>query len=262
MCPVDMFVLYTSKLNKSINHFWQRPKRGKLHYTDPIWYDKMRVGHGPIENFMAQLSLDANLSRRYTNHSIRSTVMGILGEIYEGRHVIGLSGHKNEGSIKLYARKLSNKKKLEMCNTLADLAQPPKESNENTAPPTPKFKFKNIAPKPATVSKAPEHPKAAEIPAAENQVPFDLQPLDHAPPDDVLINFLKQFDPITEDPPPENPVVQQPILQPVPQPNNLMNISNIQNVQNLANPTQRIVPNMYFGGNSSVTINYNFAPQQ
>lgn len=94
-----------------MKYFWQRPKQGKIHYTDGLWYDRVRVGHGPLENFMSKLSTDANLSKRYTNHSIRSTVMGILGDEFEGRHVIGLSGHKSESTIKQYARKLSAAKK-------------------------------------------------------------------------------------------------------------------------------------------------------
>lgn len=53
---------------------------------------------------MAELSAEAELSKTYTNHSIRSTVMGMLDELFEGRHVIALSGHKSENTIKQYAR--------------------------------------------------------------------------------------------------------------------------------------------------------------
>lgn len=67
---------------------------------------------------MADLSAEAQLSKRYTNHSIRSTVMGILDELFEGRHVIALSGHKSENTIKQYARRLAPKKKREMCEAL------------------------------------------------------------------------------------------------------------------------------------------------
>lgn len=262
MCPVDLFELYVSKLHKSIPHFWQRPKKGKLHYNDPIWYDKIRVGHRPIENFMAQLSIDANLSKRYTNHSIRSTVMGILAEIYEGRLVIALSGHKNEGSIKMYVRRISEKQKRDMSNTLADIAHPEKVQKLDVKPKE-KFHFKPIAP--ATESKPLKDPKEKPTQAAdENPINFDLQPLDNTPTDDVLLNFLQQFDPVTENPP-ANPQAMQPqVLQEIPLPvaNNLMNINNIHNVQNVANPHQNILPNMYFGGHSSVTINYNFGPKQ
>lgn len=84
LCPVQMFECYTSKLHKDQQWFWQCPKRGRLHYNDKIWYDKIRVGHEPIEDFLSRLSAEAQLSKWYTNHSIRSTVMGILSELYEG----------------------------------------------------------------------------------------------------------------------------------------------------------------------------------
>lgn len=59
MCPVSWFHLYTEKLHQDYNHLWQRPKRGTIHYTDKIWFDHIRVGHDPIENFMATLSTEA-----------------------------------------------------------------------------------------------------------------------------------------------------------------------------------------------------------
>lgn len=185
-----MFKLYKSKLNPEINFFWQRPKQGKIHYNDPRWYDRVRVGHDPIENFMAQLSVDAKLSRRYTNHSIRSTVMGILGEHYEGRKVIGLSGHKSENTVKQYIRKLPTKTKRDMSGTLTS----------NILPKQPKldkpFTFKSTKAS-ATISKPPQSapPEAntkensaqvqlaplQEVAIPQPNVEFEIQALDDAP---------------------------------------------------------------------------------
>lgn len=175
--------------------------------------------------------------------------MGILGEHFEGRHVIGLSGHKNESTIKQYVTKLPTKKKKEMLDTLAINVQP-----EGTPPTPKKFQFKKPT---ATVSKPPE----AENILPNNQL-LDLQPIDDAPPDDVLINLLNQLEAeqsnqvqIPNAPP------QVPQLQP-PEPlgtNNTMNIQNVSNVQNVS-ANNRMMPTMYFGGHSSVVINYNFAP--
>lgn len=77
-CPMNIFNLYVDKLHKDLKSFWQRPRKSSIHYTDHLWYDKIRVGHGPIENCVANLSAEAQLSKRYTNRSIRSTVIGIL----------------------------------------------------------------------------------------------------------------------------------------------------------------------------------------
>ena len=44
-----MFKLYKSKINNDLDYLWQRPNTGKIHYTDPVWYDKQRVGRDPLE---------------------------------------------------------------------------------------------------------------------------------------------------------------------------------------------------------------------
>lgn len=255
-----MFPLYVSKLNKNFKWFWQHPKRAtSLHYTDDIWYNKVRVGHQPLENFMSKLSKEAQLSKRYTNHSIRSSVIGILEDEYEGRHVIGLSRHKNENTIKQYARRLSAKKKREMSATLTDTIQPKRQAKS----PDRKFQFK-ASTTTATISKPPQ-PEAEK--KNEDNIQFDLEAMDNAPPDDILINFLSQFDPVTENPPvnlpklvpQQPPPMQQPQIQAL-QPSNTMNINKVSNVQNNVSANKPALPNMYFGGHSSVAKNYNFTP--
>lgn len=281
LCPVALYRLYTSKLNPQVKYFWQRPKSGKRHYNDPVWYDRIRVGHEPLENFMAQLSMDANLSKRYTNHSIRSTVMNILGDEFSDRKVIAWSGHKSENTVKQYARKLPSKTKREMSTCLtgnlvpiAPAATTPKSvpSDETQQK---QYNFKRFKPA-ETISKPPESNEsvlqAQPLAVQDQNVPnmqFDLQAvqLNEEPVDDALINFLNQFDPITEQPPPAaapaTPTAPQgnenAVQVPVPVQNQMQSIANhtmnIQTVQNV-NPNQKI-PMLYFP-NSNVTINYNF----
>lgn len=120
-----------------------------MHFTNKLWYDRARVGHEPLENFMADLLTEAQLSKQYTNHSIRSTVIGILEELFQGRHVIGLSGHKSENTIKQYARRLQPKKKHEMCDALAQNVVPEKATKYQ-------FKAPAKAMASATTSKPPQ----------------------------------------------------------------------------------------------------------
>ena len=125
---MTLFNLYLSKLNKDFNHFWQKPKK-RVHYTNPVWYHDLIVGHYPLESFMKLLCPKVpNLSRRdYTNHSIRYTVMEILDEQFEARHNMAVSGHKSESTIKNYAKRCSPKKKRgEMSKTLEDKIIPEK----------------------------------------------------------------------------------------------------------------------------------------
>lgn len=135
-------------------------------------------------------------------------------------------------------------------NAIVQPAKQPKESepNENV----PKFSFKKAAT--ATISKPSTEPEVENVPDApaesalnvteapiSPELQFQIEPL-NKPSDDILLQFLAKFDPVTKNPP------QQPLQT--------MNISNVSNVRNVAN--QRMIPTIYFGGNSTITINYNF----
>ena len=73
-----------------------------------------------------------NLSRcDYTNQSIRHTCMEVLDEEFEARHIMAVSGHKSESTIKNYAKKCPEKKKWEMSHTLAETFIPDKKTSGN-----------------------------------------------------------------------------------------------------------------------------------
>lgn len=213
---------------------------------------------------MALLSAEANLGRRYTNHSIRSTVMGILGDEFEGHIVIGWSGHKSEQTIKQYVCNIPVATKREICQKLA---QPILPKKPKMSEPT------------ATVSKPPDNeaediievqldpPQNENLPVQpQENLEFQLQLLDDAPPDEQLINFLNQFEEANlqqenQQVPKPQPPTEAPEAIPLQQIQNhqknvAMNIKNIQNV----NPMQ-MVPAMLFP-HSNVTINCNFGPKQ
>jgi len=54
---------------------------------------------------MKNISREAKLSKCYTNHSIRATAVTILDKSgFEARHIMVVSGHKNEASIRSYSK--------------------------------------------------------------------------------------------------------------------------------------------------------------
>ena len=97
---MDLFDLYTSKLDKKCNFLWQKPStKAHLHYTDDTWYEACRLGHNPLDTFMKTLSEEANLDGKtdYTNHSIRATCIRNLDRSgFEAHHITAISGHKSE----------------------------------------------------------------------------------------------------------------------------------------------------------------------
>jgi hypothetical protein len=91
----------------------------------------MAIRKNSLGGMMAAISKDAGLSAIYTNHCIRATCITLLDESgYEGRHIIGISKHKSETSLKHYATHLSESKKHEMSNALVNKILP--QDNVNT----------------------------------------------------------------------------------------------------------------------------------
>lgn len=66
--------------------------------------------------------MKAQLSTTYTNHCIRATCITVLDQKgIESRHIMSISGHKSENSIKCYSRNVSEDKKHEMCSVLQNV---------------------------------------------------------------------------------------------------------------------------------------------
>ena len=63
---------------------------------------------------MKQISIEAKLSIIYTNHCIRATSISILYSCgFEARHIMSISGHRSESSIRSYSRTdLQTKQKM------------------------------------------------------------------------------------------------------------------------------------------------------
>ena len=77
-CPVESLELYLSKLHQDCTAFFQRPRVKPWKCTDPVWYCNAPVGKNSIAKMMPNISTKANLSRKYTNHSIRATCVTAL----------------------------------------------------------------------------------------------------------------------------------------------------------------------------------------
>ena len=69
---------------------------------------------------MPKMSIKYGLSQRYTNHCLRVTSTQVLDDaIFEGRHIIRVTGHKSESSVKSYGRTLSFSRKKGISHTLS-----------------------------------------------------------------------------------------------------------------------------------------------
>ncbi|XP_041471988.1 uncharacterized protein LOC121421357 [Lytechinus variegatus] len=132
-CPVKSFCEYVSHLNCDFPFFWHRPKSispqenvtlgsgpgpGTVEQDQNVpWYDHQVVGKNALGNKMKSISIEANTSRPYTNHCIRATTITTLDEQgFEARHIMTVSGHKSESSLKHYSRvDEGHKRQMSLC---------------------------------------------------------------------------------------------------------------------------------------------------
>lgn len=109
---------------------WQRAK-DKYNSQSTVWYDNSPLGKNTLGQMMQNISGTAGLSFMYTNHCIRATCITLLDNSgCEARHIMGVSGHKSESSIKHYASRLSEQKKRDISSTISCKLLP-KNSNDS-----------------------------------------------------------------------------------------------------------------------------------
>ncbi|KAH3788762.1 hypothetical protein DPMN_166910 [Dreissena polymorpha] len=74
---------------------------------------------------MKNISTSAKLSQRYTDHCLRTKAIQAMNDAgYEARHIMFMSGHRNEASIRSYYRGCNITQKKSMSNTLSALTEP------------------------------------------------------------------------------------------------------------------------------------------
>ena len=118
-CPVKTFELYLSKLNLALSCFWKRPRARKT-LVKLMKSGIVPLGKNTIGTLMSSISKQLKLSQQYTNHCIRVTAISFLDERnFEASHIMCVSGHKSESSIRCYSRRLSEANQKEISHALS-----------------------------------------------------------------------------------------------------------------------------------------------
>ncbi|MGH0188350.1 UNVERIFIED_CONTAM: hypothetical protein FKN15_029451 [Acipenser sinensis] len=111
-CPVFSLELYLSKLPPDPPAFYLRPVNltPSQMQQQPVWYKREPMGVNYLGTMMPRLSSEARLSRRYTNHSLRSTAIRLLYDAGLGpREIMEVTGHRSDSAIR-YLREVSERR--------------------------------------------------------------------------------------------------------------------------------------------------------
>jgi len=116
---------YCSKLNPACSAFFQFPKRFWKEPEESVWFENRCLGVNKLGSMMKELCKAANLSQVYTNHCIRAKAITLWSDAgLSNRHIMTLSGHRNENSLKSYNARPSSQQ-LQMCSNVLSSALNP-----------------------------------------------------------------------------------------------------------------------------------------
>ena len=118
-CPVQYLKKLIRVLNPGEEALFQRPKR-RFCASNDIWFDRAPLGVNTLGNIMKEISVAAKLSKIYTNHCIRATSVTLLDRAGIPVHrIMQVSGHRNEGSVKVYCERQTLQQKKQCSEILA-----------------------------------------------------------------------------------------------------------------------------------------------
>ena len=97
-----MLRLYISKHHPDCEWMFQqsRPRPGQ---DDPTWYKEEPLGVYTLSDTMPRISASARLSKRYTNHCVRSATVGVLFHArVQAQSIMARTGHRSAESLQHY----------------------------------------------------------------------------------------------------------------------------------------------------------------
>ncbi|KAK3107384.1 hypothetical protein FSP39_013371 [Pinctada imbricata] len=124
-----------------------------------FWFTAKPLSQRTFSNFMPDISKSANTNVHYTNHCVRATAIQYLNDAdVEARHIMFVSYHTSESSIRSYNRTVSQEQKRRLSATLSsalgeELSVVPLQSTQDpntaiTTPRPPLFPIENAASQP------------------------------------------------------------------------------------------------------------------
>ena len=101
VCPVKAFETYIAKISNCSNLF---PKPLEKYCPDRWYSEKACRGKDYMGNIMKMLSQKLSLTKTYTNHCIRSTVVSnMIDNGHDVSDVAAVTGHKSSDALRKYA---------------------------------------------------------------------------------------------------------------------------------------------------------------
>nr|XP_022306586.1 uncharacterized protein LOC111112973 [Crassostrea virginica] len=137
-CPVELLTLLIEKTDKNASFLFNQYFRDSAIDADK-WFAAKPLSKRTFASFLGEICTAAGVQKKYTPHCLRATAITYLNDSgFEARHIMFMSNHKNESSLRSYNRSVSSNQKKSLSKTLSSMASAsrsptPRVQNENTA---------------------------------------------------------------------------------------------------------------------------------
>lgn len=138
-CPVNSLKLFLAKTDPNATSLFNHCVKKALSSPEEedVWFSNVPVKQYQFSRFMSDISKNAKCSTSYTAHCLRATaIQGMNDAGFEIRHIMHMSGHKNESSVRSYNRDCSTAQKKQMSDILNGLTLKPQTTNCSVIPHT------------------------------------------------------------------------------------------------------------------------------
>lgn len=123
-CPVHALKMFLAKTDPQATSLFNHCNKAAIQSpeSESTWFVAKPVRKYQFSRFLADISKNASCSHQYTSHCLRATAIQTLSDAgFELRHIMYMSGHKNESSIRSYSRECSTEQKQALSNSLASV---------------------------------------------------------------------------------------------------------------------------------------------
>ncbi|XP_069107107.1 uncharacterized protein [Argopecten irradians] len=124
-CPVKMLKLLLEKTDKNATKLFNQYNKFLVglcfspQLTD-VWFNTKPLAHRTFARFLSDICKSSDVDAPYTPHCLRATAIQYLNDTgYEARHIMFMSDHRCESSLRSYNRSVSTKQKRDISDSLS-----------------------------------------------------------------------------------------------------------------------------------------------